>query len=286
MTDHHAPTPTTPTPTPPALQPTVHGSTALAERVADGAVEAKPVEGAPGESRGQHAAAADAALPLLSAVEAMIITSARPAPPRRLAQALGLMPPDEPAEQDAAGMVSSEAGAGAESEAAGGPPAAPAPKRRRASRRVGKDAGPEPEAIVAAAVDLLNRAYAESRRAFRIEALAGGYRVMTLPEHGEAVARLQGLAAPARLSRPAIETLAIIAYRQPVTRAHLEAIRGVACGEVVKTLLDRKLITIAGRAEELGRPLLYATTKQFLAAFGLSSIKDLPTPGELGQRAT
>lgn len=278
MTDQHAPTP--------PLPPTDPGSTALAEPAADAAVEAKPMDGAPGDSRGNHAAAIDAALPLLSAVEAMIITSARPVPPRRLAQALGLMPPDEPEQQDAANSGSIEAAPETEPGASGDPAPPPAPKRRRSARRAGKDAGPAPEAIVAAAVDLLNRAYAEARRAFRIEALAGGYRVMTLPEHGDAVARLQGLAAPARLSRPAIETLAIIAYRQPVTRAHLEAIRGVACGEVVKTLLDRKLITIAGRAEELGRPLLYATTKQFLASFGLSSIKDLPTPGELGLRGT
>ncbi|MBL8758643.1 MAG: SMC-Scp complex subunit ScpB [Phycisphaerae bacterium] len=278
MTDQHAPTP--------PLPPTDPGSTAVAEPSADGAVEPKPMSGAPVDNRDPHAAALDAALPLLSAVEAMIITSARPVPSRRLAQALGLMPPDEPAQQDPANPGSIEAAPETEPGTSGDPASSPAPKRRRTPRRASKAAGPEPEAVVAAAVDLLNRAYAESRRAFRIEALAGGYRVMTLPEHGDAVARLQGLAAPARLSRPAIETLAIIAYRQPVTRAHLEAIRGVACGEVVKTLLDRKLITIAGRAEELGRPLLYATTKQFLAAFGLSSIKDLPTPGELGLRAT
>jgi segregation and condensation protein B len=83
------------------------------------------------------------------------------------------------------------------------------------------------------------------------------------------------------LSRAGLESLAIIAYRQPVTRAQLEAIRGVACGEVLRTLMDRRLITIKGRAEELGRPLLYATTKEFLDAFGLSSIKDLPSVGDL-----
>ena len=80
-----------------------------------------------------------------------------------------------------------------------------------------------------------------------------------------------------RLSRPAIETLAIIAYKQPITRAKLEAIRGVGCGEVLKSLLERRLIAVTGRAEELGRPMLYGTTRQFLDAFGIRSVKDLPS---------
>src|SRR5690606_7991210 len=84
-----------------------------------------------------------------------------------------------------------------------------------------------------------------------------------------------------RLSRAAIETLAIIAYRQPITRAELEAIRGVACGEVLRSLLERRMIQIAGRAEEVGRPMLYGTTRQFLDTFGLASLKDLPASGEL-----
>lgn len=127
----------------------------------------------------------------------------------------------------------------------------------------------------------LNEQYASSGRAFRIELVAGGYRVMTLPRYAPALARLHHTRSNPKLSKPAIETLAIIAYQQPITRARLEAIRGVSCGEVLKSLLERRLIAISGRAEELGRPMLYATTRQFLDHFGLSSVKDLPSPGEL-----
>ena len=90
--------------------------------------------------------------------------------------------------------------------------------------------------------------------------------------------------ASTRLSKPALETLAIIAYRQPITRAELEAIRGVACGEVVRSLMERKMVKITGRAEELGRPMLYGTTRQFLDTFGLSSVKDLPKPEEFADQ--
>lgn len=126
------------------------------------------------------------------------------------------------------------------------------------------------------AIESLNSEYEKSGRSFRVQAVAGGFRVMTLPEFAPVVAAMQGLRESAKLSRAAIETLAIVAYRQPATRAQIEAIRGVACGEVLKTLLDRRLVTIVGRAEELGRPMLYGTSKQFLEAFGLSSVRDLP----------
>ncbi|MCC5822584.1 MAG: SMC-Scp complex subunit ScpB [Phycisphaerales bacterium] len=140
--------------------------------------------------------------------------------------------------------------------------------------------GPQVEAAIAA----LNESYDTEGRAFRIEPVSGGYRLMTRPEHAPVIAAMHRARASTRLSRPALETLAIIAYRQPVTRAELEAIRGVACGEVLRSLLDRKLIKIAGRAEELGRPMLYGTTPQFLDAFGLANIKDLPKPEELADR--
>ncbi len=135
---------------------------------------------------------------------------------------------------------------------------------------------------VAELIARLNESYAEGGHAFRIEEVGGGYRVMTLPEHAEAVAGFQRLRASTRLSRAALETLAIIAYRQPITRADLEGIRGVGCGEILRTLLDRNLVTIKGRAEELGRPMLYGTTSKFLDVFGLPSLKSLPKPGELG----
>jgi segregation and condensation protein B len=104
---------------------------------------------------------------------------------------------------------------------------------------------------------------------------------MTLPAFAPAVAAFHRARAGGKLSRAAVETLAIIAYKQPLTRAQLEAIRGVSCGEVLRSLLERRLVEIKGRAEELGRPLLYGTGKPFLDAFGLGTLKDLPTASEL-----
>lgn len=130
----------------------------------------------------------------------------------------------------------------------------------------------------------LNEQYETHGRAFRIEKISGGYRLMTRSEHAPIVAAMHRSRATTRLSKPALETLSIIAYRQPITRAELEAIRGVACGEVVRTLMDRRLVKITGRAEELGRPMLYGTTRQFLDTFGLASVKDLPKPEELADQ--
>jgi segregation and condensation protein B len=130
---------------------------------------------------------------------------------------------------------------------------------------------------VKAAIDELNVQYEASGRAFRIEHVAGGYRAIALPEFAPSLAALHGLRESQGLSRAAIETLAIIAYRQPIARAALESIRGVACGEVLRSLLEKRLIDITGRAEELGRPMLYGTTRRFLEVFGLASIKDLPS---------
>lgn len=141
--------------------------------------------------------------------------------------------------------------------------------------------GPVETAAVAEAVRELNDQYAASGRSFRIEEVAGGYRVMTMPEFGGVLAAFHQSRSESKLSRAALESLAIIAYKQPITRAHLEAIRGVSCGEVLRSLLDRRLVTVKGRAEELGRPLLYGTTKEFLDHFGLASVNDLPTIAEL-----
>ncbi len=137
------------------------------------------------------------------------------------------------------------------------------------------------EQSVSDAVEALNGEYDETGRSFRIEPVAAGFRFMTRSEHAPAIAAFQKARSTGRLSRAGLESLAIVAYEQPITRAKLESIRGVACGEVLRTLIDRKLITIKGRAEELGRPMLYGTTRQFLDAFGLSSIKDLPSVEEL-----
>ena len=141
--------------------------------------------------------------------------------------------------------------------------------------------GLSPVQQVRGAIGRLNAGYEETARAFRIVQVAGGHQVMTQPEHGDVLARLRGDRQMSRLTPAALETLAIIAYRQPVLRADLEAIRGVACGEVLRGLLERRLVRIVGRAEELGRPMLYGTTKEFLQIFGLGSLKDLPKSEDL-----
>jgi segregation and condensation protein B len=121
----------------------------------------------------------------------------------------------------------------------------------------------------------LNRLYDAAGSAFRAEELAGGFQLMSRPKFGSWLRRLN-LPAPVRLSAPALETLAVVAYRQPVPRAEIEAIRGVDCAEILRQLMDRDLVRTAGRAGELGRPYLYATTRRFLQVFGLRHIDDLP----------
>jgi segregation and condensation protein B len=115
--------------------------------------------------------------------------------------------------------------------------------------------------------------------AFQLEELAGGYQLLTRPEFHPWLARLRQGAAEARLSPAARETLTIIAYRQPITRADVEAIRGVGVADVLRQLMERGLVKIGGRDDSLGRPALYETTRRFLQLFGLRSLKDLP-PGE------
>ncbi|HET6250632.1 MAG TPA: SMC-Scp complex subunit ScpB [Tepidisphaeraceae bacterium] len=127
----------------------------------------------------------------------------------------------------------------------------------------------------------LNSQYESTGRSFRIEQVAGGYQILTLPVFGEQLKKLHQREADAKLTKAALETLAIIAYKQPILRANIEAIRGVACGETVRSLMEKHLVKIAGRAEEPGRPILYGTTKRFLELFGLNSLKDLPQPEAL-----
>jgi segregation and condensation protein B len=133
-----------------------------------------------------------------------------------------------------------------------------------------------PTASVRAALDQLNREYEQTGRAFRAQRVAGGWQLLTLPALGPLISRLHQDRRESRLSQPALETLAIIAYRQPIMRAEIEAIRGVACGEVLRALLERRLVRITGRAEQLGRPMLYGTTGQFLKIFGLPGLDALP----------
>lgn len=125
-------------------------------------------------------------------------------------------------------------------------------------------------------IETLNQRYEETGASFRIQAIAKGYQVLTLPVYDTWVQKLHKARAESRLSRAALETLAIIAYKQPVLRVGVEAIRGVAVGDMLVRLREMDLIKIAGRAEEIGRPLLYGTTKKFLDVFGLASLDDLP----------
>ena len=134
---------------------------------------------------------------------------------------------------------------------------------------------------VAEAIDSLNAVYEKTERSFRIEQVAGGWQIMTLPRFADVLSALHRTRDKAKLSPAALETLAIIAYKQPILRADIETIRGVASGEMVRSLMDRNLVKIVGRAEELGRPMLYGTTKAFLEIFGLSNLKDLPTVDQL-----
>lgn len=135
--------------------------------------------------------------------------------------------------------------------------------------------------IVEQAITSLNDLYKSTGRSFHIDSVAGGWQILTLPEYADTLAKLHRTREQTRLSPAAMETLAIIAYKQPVLRAEIEAIRGVASGEMIRSLMDRHLVKIAGRAEEIGRPILYGTTKAFLESFGLASLKDLPKAEEL-----
>ncbi len=125
-------------------------------------------------------------------------------------------------------------------------------------------------------IQTLNQQYEDSGSAFRIESIAGGFRMFTLPIYNRWLSKMHTHRAESRLSQAALETLAIVAYKQPVLRADIESIRGVAVGDMMGRLREMKLIKIVGRAEEIGRPLLYGTTTRFLEVFGLSSLKDLP----------
>jgi segregation and condensation protein B len=127
----------------------------------------------------------------------------------------------------------------------------------------------------------LNQLYDAAGRAFRVEQVAGGYQLLTRRKLSPWLRRLAHVPAETRLSAPALETLAVIAYRQPVARAEIEAIRGVNCGEIVRQLMERDLVRISGRSDELGRPYLYSTTKRFLQLFGLVDLEELPRRQEL-----
>ncbi|MEX2526510.1 MAG: SMC-Scp complex subunit ScpB [Gemmatimonadota bacterium] len=137
------------------------------------------------------------------------------------------------------------------------------------------------EDSVEAALHQLRILYDESERAIQVVEVAEGYQIVTRAEFAPYLERFDSVPRPSRLSGPALETLAIIAYRQPIGRLEVEYIRGVSSAGVIRTLLDRELIEIVGRAEGLGRPLLYGTTRHFLEHFGFRTLDDLPRPEEL-----
>lgn len=130
-------------------------------------------------------------------------------------------------------------------------------------------------------VDQLNLKYSEGNQSFRIVKVANGYLFATLEEYAKYVGYLSSEKTRRRLSPAALETLSIVAYKQPITKPELETIRGVNSDHIISSLLEKNLITIKGRSESIGRPLLYATTDEFLKYFGLNTLSDLPKPREI-----
>ncbi|MCE0499426.1 MAG: SMC-Scp complex subunit ScpB [Methylacidiphilales bacterium] len=158
-----------------------------------------------------------------------------------------------------------------------------------ALREAGK-LSPSPETVaqekadhgeIEAAIEELRRKLEESGSSLMVQGIAGGYQLKSRPEFAVWTNRLFSETKAPRLSQPALETLAVIAYRQPVGRAEIESVRGVAVDGVLATLLERKVIHVAGRSEQPGRPLLYETTPLFLELFGLKSLDELPNADEL-----
>jgi segregation and condensation protein B len=151
---------------------------------------------------------------------------------------------------------------------------------------VAAETGDEPKRAVKATIDELTQDYAREDRGMEIRHVANGFRMATKPEHHDAVrAFAKSLKPPIRLSLPALETLAVIAYKQPVTAPEIGEIRGVDASGVLGTLIDRKLITTAGRKDVIGRPILYKTTKEFLLRFGLNDMSELPSMEEFEKLA-
>jgi segregation and condensation protein B len=148
-------------------------------------------------------------------------------------------------------------------------------------RRLAAVAGLADAAEARRMVRRLHAFYEQDGSAFQVDEAAGGYQLLTRPEFHPWLARLRRTGNDLRLTAAARETLAIVAYRQPIMRADIEAIRGVQCSEVLRQLMEKGLVRIAGRDHSLGRPVLYGTTRKFLQVFGLKSLKDLPQAEQL-----
>ena len=130
-------------------------------------------------------------------------------------------------------------------------------------------------------IQQLREEYDTHDRVFQIEEIANGFQLLSRPEYHEWISKIRKKSGEGKLSQQALETLSIIAYKQPIIRAEIEAIRGVQSGQMIRTLIEKGLVKITGRDEVLGRPLLYGTTTKFLDHFGLKSIKDLPKVEDL-----
>lgn len=150
--------------------------------------------------------------------------------------------------------------------------------------RIREASGAENAKAVKEVIEEIGRQIDAANRPYLLQEVAGGWRLTTRPEYAPWIAKLarerQG-----KLSAAALETLAVIAYRQPISRAEIEAVRGVQAGPILQTLLERDLIRVSGKSEALGHPLLYATSKRFLEAFGLNAVEDLPSVREFGSFA-
>src|SRR5579875_4108838 len=145
--------------------------------------------------------------------------------------------------------------------------------------------GEERDRVKAQSENLIQE-YSQPGHGIEVRQIAGGYRFSSKPEHHEVLRKfVKSLKPPIRLSRPALETLAVIAYRQPVTLPEIEEIRGVDCGGVIHTLLEKKLVVTAGRKDVVGRPILYRTSKEFLVHFGLKDLSELPSLREFEELA-
>ena len=159
------------------------------------------------------------------------------------------------------------------------------PVRPGEIREIIASAPPLGDVAIRGLIDELKDEYCKSGRSFTIAEIAGGYRLQTRPEYWDWISKLRAAPSRRKLSAPALETLAIAAYRQPITKAEIEAIRGGNIDGVLENLMDRELIEPKGRKQAIGKPHLYGTTKKFLEHFGLRTIKDLPEIEELKRAA-
>lgn len=220
---------------------------------------------------------------LKSIIEALIFASEEPLPGRAIARLLN-GDRDEESPPLVEAMETNGFSHAAETDGEGDREASENPDElagaMEQARSRGKRRGIDP-GMIAELVSALNADYEETMRSFRIVEYAGGYQFATLRDFGEYVALLSRDKSRRRLSAAALETLAIIAYRQPVSKPEIEAIRGVNCDQVLVNLMEKNLVTITGRGEGVGRPLLYGTTEDFLRTFGLKGLGDLPKLREL-----